>query len=261
VNARDAMPAGGVITIATEQVVLTPETDERSPLQVQPGAYVCLSVSDTGTGMTEPVLARIFEPFFTTKEVGKGTGLGLSTVYGIVRQSGGHIWATSRVGEGSTFHVYLPSGHEPVEPGAGTGRENGRPGRETVLVVEDDPAVRVLASRILASHGYRVLAAADAAGALELLDAGNAVNLILSDVVLPRMSGPQLARVTAGRRYAPAVLFMSGYTDQALASHGVLDQDVDLIEKPFSPEQLAQRVRDALDRARRAGPGFRHAPA
>jgi PAS domain S-box-containing protein len=255
VNARDAMPTGGVLRISTDEVVVTADAAERSPGPAQPGSYVCLSVSDTGTGIPEAVLARVFEPFFTTKEVGKGTGLGLSTVYGIVQQSGGRVTVESRVGGGSTFRVYLPSVHTPPEPGSDDERSPGDRGSETVLVVEDDPAVRALATRILTSRGYRVLRASDGAGALEMLDSGYAVDLLLTDVVLPRMSGAELSRVTAGRRSAPAVLFMSGYTDQALASHGILDQGIDLIEKPFSPEQLAQRVRQALDRARRTRRG------
>ncbi len=251
VNARDAMPTGGVLRITTERVSIP--APGIAPGQVPPGSYVRLSVADTGTGMPQHVLARIFEPFFTTKEVGRGTGLGLSTVYGITRQSGGHVWAESEMDEGSTFHVYLPRVDTPADASLAVRRGgDGTGGGETVLVVEDDEAVRALATRILTRRGYRVMAAMDAAGALEMLD-GRPVDLILTDVVLPRMSGAELSRATARRNGAPPVLFMSGYTDQALASHGLLGEEVDLVEKPFSPEGLAQRVRQALDRASRNG--------
>jgi two-component system cell cycle sensor histidine kinase/response regulator CckA len=253
VNARDAMPAGGVLSIETDVVLITPEQARRYPHDVRPGAYVRLSVADSGVGMPEEVLARMFEPFFTTKEVGRGTGLGLSTVYGIVKQSGGYVWAESTVGEGSTFRVYLPSVREPVaRPPAEDGRGDADRGSETVLLVEDDQAVRALAARILASRGYRVLRAADGAEALEMLEKGCLVDLILTDVVLPRMSGLELARASAALPGAPPVLFMSGYTEQAPAAHELAERRLDLIEKPFSPVQLAHRVRKALDRARAA---------
>jgi CheY-like chemotaxis protein len=252
VNGRDAMPTGGVLRIETRNVVLTPENTMRHPHPVRPGAYVRVSVTDTGTGMPPEVLTRVFEPFFTTKEVGQGTGLGLSTAYGIVKQSGGYVWAESEVGQGSTFRIYLPAVDQEGSRGADAEREEPvAAGAETVLVLEDDEAVRALAGRVLRSRGYRVLEAADGAEAVAVLArAGRSVDLILSDVVMPRMSGPEFARVSAAQGDAPPILFMSGYPDHTLARHSAQGETLHLIEKPFTPEQLARRVRAMLDRAR-----------
>jgi two-component system, cell cycle sensor histidine kinase and response regulator CckA len=253
VNARDAMPTGGVLRIETRTVVLAPENTLRHPQPVPPGRYVRVSVADTGTGMPPEVVARIFEPFFTTKEVGRGTGLGLSTVYGIVKQSGGYVWAESEPGKGTTFRIYLPAVDAAAEPAAAPEREEpAAPGAETVLVVEDDEAVRELAARVLRGRGYRVLQAADGAEALAVLAGGRKVDLVLSDVVMPRMSGPELARVAAAGGTLPPVLFMSGYPDHMLVRHSAVGAEIHLIEKPFTPEQLARRIRALLDRARHA---------
>jgi PAS domain S-box-containing protein len=249
VNARDAMPTGGRLTIATDAVVITPENAQAHPYGVQPGAYVRVTVADTGTGMPAEVASRVFEPFFTTKEV--GTGLGLSTVYGIVKQSGGYVWVESEPGRGSTFRVYLPRVYDAVETPAAAGEGPLRAGGETILVVEDDHAVRALAVRILAGRGYRVLSAEDGMTALEqVAPGGDPVDLLLTDVVLPGISGPETARAVVRASPRTEVLFMSGYTDQALAVHGVQELGDRLLSKPFSPEQLVRRVRGALDRSR-----------
>jgi two-component system cell cycle sensor histidine kinase/response regulator CckA len=255
VNARDAMPGGGRLTIATAGVELGAEEARRYPYRVQPGAYVRLTVSDTGTGMDEATLARIFEPFFTTKEKGRGTGLGLSTVYGIVKQSGGYVWADSRPGRGSTFTVYLPATAAQVEPAAPrlAGGEHA-PGRASVLLVEDEDAVRSLVRRILDRAGYRVVEASGPAQARTLFEeGGRRFDLLLTDVVMPGGSGRDLARDLAAARPGLAVLFMSGYTDDALFEQGMAATGGSLIEKPFDPEVLIRRVGEAVSGAGRAG--------
>ncbi len=248
VNARDAMPGGGTLTLATAVKTMDEASAAIRP-GLRPGLYASLSVSDTGAGMTCEVHARLFEPFFTTKERGKGTGLGLATTYGIVKQSDGFIWADSVVGSGTTFEILLPavaeSPDEPVPHPA-----MARRGGETVLVVEDEASVRKLVRTALEANGYAVL---DAASGEEALDVARAhrgpVHLLLTDVVMPGMNGRELAgRITA--RYPEArVLFMSGYTDDAIGRHGVLEPGTDFLEKPFAPAQVAGRVRAALDRA------------
>jgi PAS domain S-box-containing protein len=248
VNARDAMPQGGRLTIETSNAELD-EAYARGHPGSQPGMYVMLALSDTGTGMDEETRSHLFEPFFTTKEKGKGTGLGLATVYGIVKQSGGHIWPQSEPGQGTTFHIYLPrveqEGHivEPVpEPNVLS------PGTETVLLVEDEEIVRELARRILERQGYTVLIAGHPEAALRISESHTGdIDLLVTDVVMPGMSGRDLADRLLLSRPKTKVLYVSGYTDDAIVQHGVLDPTVDLVQKPFKPNELAQRVRKVLD--------------
>jgi len=246
VNARDAMPDGGSLTIETDTVVLDEEYAREHP-DARPGSYVVLAVSDTGTGITGDVRSRIFEPFFTTKEVGKGTGLGLSICYGIVRQAGGHVAVYTEVGRGTTFRVYLPE-VAAIAP-ASTAAAKRRPiptGTETVLVVEDEEPVRKLLRRVLAGAGYTVLLAADGEEALHLLATSeHAPDLLVSDVVLPGRTGPEIAREVRQRVPDVAVLYISGYTERA-AGHTVAI-DGPFMAKPFTPEFLAHRVREVLD--------------
>jgi len=248
VNARDAMPRGGKLTIETANA----ELDESYALEhpaVVAGPFVMLAVSDSGVGMDAATQARIFEPFFTTKEKGKGTGLGLATVYGIVKQSGGNIWLYSEPGRGTTFKIYLPRVDQPLELPAPTpaSRETPR-GTETVLLVEDDEAVRTLARKMLASHGYTVLAAPSGADALELAAShAGPIHLLVTDVVLPGMSGRELAARFQSVRPGLKVLYTSGYTDEAIVHHGVLDPGIAFLQKPFTSGALARKVRETLD--------------
>ena len=251
VNAADAMPRGGKLTIETGNVTLDEHYQQRH-LPVVPGNYVLLAVSDTGIGMDEQVTRRIFEPFFTTKGAGKGTGLGLATTYGIVKQSGGNIGVYSEPGYGSTFKVYLPQ----VGTAAGIVE---RPkdatdvprGTETILLVEDDEAVRMLARVTLERAGYRVLAARHPVEAMRLADAvGSRIHLLLSDVIMPESEGPPLYDRIARSNRGLRVLYMSGYTDEAVVRHGVLVEGTPFLQKPFTPLILARKVRDVLDAAR-----------
>jgi signal transduction histidine kinase/CHASE3 domain sensor protein/ActR/RegA family two-component response regulator len=248
VNARDAMPEGGRLTIEARDAPLSAEyADEH--IAVTPGPYVLIAVSDTGQGMSPAVRARMFEPFFTTKPRGKGTGLGLSTVFGIVKQSGGHIFVYSEVGHGTTIKVYLPRASEAaaIESGSRPGPAATR-GSETVLVVEDDEPVRRLARRALEGAGYTVLQAASPLEALDILARYNGpLDLLLTDVMMPELTGRQLADRLTASRPGLAVLFMSGYAEDAIVHHGRLDPDTDFLQKPFPPEALAQKVRAILD--------------
>ncbi|MFI5299358.1 MAG: PAS domain S-box protein, partial [Polyangiales bacterium] len=245
VNARDAMPNGGRLAITSANVLV--EGARAAKLQVAPGAYVEVQVSDTGVGMSESTLARIFEPFFTTKEVGKGTGLGLSTVYGIVRQSGGGVDVESALGRGSTFRIYLPR-HADDHPAPSTNeaKVSTLRGDELVLVVEDESALRNVVRRTLVSAGYRVLVAANAGEALLLCEKhGSDIALVLTDVVMPGMSGRELAERLGQVCPTAKVLFMSGYSDESIARHRVLGPA--LLRKPFDRTELASRVREAID--------------
>lgn len=248
VNAKDAMPSGGKITIETANAELDAYY-ARSHLDVKPGHYVMLLVSDTGTGMTPEVRERIFEPFFTTKEKGKGTGLGLATVYGIVKQSNGHIWVYSEEGKGTTFKIYLPRVDEPVEEMRKDVLTEEVPhGNETILIVEDEEEVRILARKILEEQGYRILESFNGDEALLACEASkNPIHLMLTDIVMPGMSGSELARLMRPLHPETKVLFMSGYTDTAIVNQGVLGKGVHYIQKPFTMEGLARKVREVLD--------------
>jgi signal transduction histidine kinase len=248
VNSRDPLPVGGHITIGTRNRYLD-RTRINGQEVVKPGHYVVLSVSDDGCGMDSQTQKKIFEPFFTTKEFGKGTGLGLSTVYGIVKQSEGSIWVYSELGKGTTFNIYLPrvddvTAHEEIA-------EMKQPvaaGRETVLLVEDEPMVRALAREVLEQYGYTVISAADGQEGLDICKGfAGRIDLIITDVVMPRLSGRELAESVASVRPDARILYMSGFTDDAIVRHGMLDEDFPFIQKPFSPELLASKTRELLD--------------
>ncbi|HTN77096.1 MAG TPA: PAS domain S-box protein [Pirellulaceae bacterium] len=251
VNARDAMPDGGNLTIETRNTQLE-DTFGLTREQVRSGRYVMLAVTDTGHGMDEATRARIFEPFFTTKERGKGTGMGLPTVYGIVQQSGGYLWVYSEVGKGTTFKIYFPehlSG--PLLPVADPVLKSNLRGNETVLLVEDEAMVRALAKRILESQGYRVLEAEHGEAALTLSQAyPHPIDLLVTDVIMPGVSGRQLAEQILVKRPELRVLYISGYTDNTISHHGVLDPEVAFLQKPFTHELLATKVRQVLNQPR-----------
>jgi two-component system cell cycle sensor histidine kinase/response regulator CckA len=247
VNARDAMPKGGRLTIETSNAELD-ESYGSVHLAVRPGRYVMLAVTDTGTGMDAATQARIFEPFFTTKEAGKGTGLGLSTVFGIVKQSEGNIWVYSEPLRGTTFKVYLPRVDEVVEEQSPRKAEAAAGGSETILLVEDADSLRELGREILEEHGYKVIEASSGTTALEGLERHTgALDLILTDLVMSGMSGRELADQITRMRPGTKVLFMSGYTDDALGHHGVLGPGTAFVEKPFTIDGLLRKVREVLD--------------
>lgn len=250
INARDAMPRGGRLTIETSNVHLSEEFS-RDHVSVSAGQYVMLAVSDNGCGMDAETQAHIFEPFFTTKEVGKGTGLGLATVYGIVKQSEGTIWLYSEVGRGTTFKIYLPCAEGPVEEVAVEADDFGLfQGTETVLLVEDEEVVREMATEILRDNGYHVLEAKHGHEAMKLeRQHAGVIHLMLTDVVMPQMSGRELAERLTPLRHDMKVLYMSGYTDDAIVHHGVLEEGTAFIGKPFTPNALARKVREMLDAA------------
>jgi signal transduction histidine kinase/CheY-like chemotaxis protein len=246
VNASDAMPRGGKLTIATDNVVLDEDYVEEHP-EARTGPHAMVAVSDTGSGMDAATRERIFDPYFTTKKLGRGTGLGLSTAYGIVRQGGGNIWVYSELGRGTTFKVYLPRTDEAVPETTPQPSVEETAGTGLVLVVEDEPAVRSLLVRILESAGYGVLQAGDVAGGRAMLrDHGADLALLLTDVVLPDGSGPELAEDLHRQWPALRVLFMSGYSDDAIFHHGVLEEGAAFIEKPLRPKTLLDRVREVL---------------
>jgi CheY-like chemotaxis protein len=247
VNARDAMPHGGKLTIETSNAVLEePYAQARS--EVQAGRYALLTMTDTGCGMTPEVRARVFEPFFTTKGVGRGTGLGLSVVHGIVKQSGGHIEVYSEPGMGSVFKVYLPAAEGEISPPVPVQTAPEHHGTETILLVEDDTNLRRLAQLALEAVGYTVLPARDGEDALQVVSShqGN-IDLLATDVVMPRMGGRALAAALQPRYPAMRVLFMSGYTDDAVIRNGILHADVAFLQKPYTPNSLRGKVRQAID--------------
>jgi len=248
VNARDAMPQGGKLTIETANVELD-DSYAQEHFPVRPGPYVMVAVTDTGTGMDEETQAHLFEPFFTTKEKGKGTGLGLATVYGIVKQSGGYIWVYTELGHGTSFKVYLP--RVAGLPSARTSGPRPAPtigGSETVLLAEDEAAVRAVARQTLERHGYTVLESPSAEAALDLAHRySGRIHLLLTDVVMPGMSGRALALRLVELRPELRVIYMSGYTGEAITRHGMLEPGLTYVQKPFTPNALARIVRETLD--------------
>jgi PAS domain S-box-containing protein len=252
VNARDAMPQGGKLTITTGNITLD-DTYARMHVGVVPGPHVMLAVSDTGCGMSADVQARLFEPFFTTKPAGKGTGLGLASVYGIVKQSGGNVWVYSEVGHGTTFKVYLPlveaTADDAVRPSLSSARPPLAASSKdaTILLVEDNPALEQIARRILTRYGYSVLSAASAEEAVRVSRRhAGAIDLLLTDVVMPGQSGPSLATLLTTERPEMRVLHMSGYTDDAVVRHGALSGTAAFLQKPFTPEGLSRKVQEVL---------------
>ncbi len=248
VNARDALPDGGRILIETSNVDLD-SAYTRDHAVVVPGPYVLLTVSDTGTGMSADTVAHIFEPFYTTKESGRGTGLGLSTVYGIVKQSGGYVWVYSELGKGTAFKVYLPRVADAVQPPAERPASTNQKGHETILLVEDEEDVRELTQMVLSERGYRVIEAHSPAEAEHLAgNKGTEIHLLLTDVVMPGISGRELARRLTARFPHLRVMFMSGYTYNVIAQNGTLEEGISFLQKPFTPQLLTEKVREALDR-------------
>jgi PAS domain S-box-containing protein len=255
VNARDAMPTGGRIRLSTRNLEVVSGTPEATA-GANPGPHACLEVEDTGTGMAPDVLAHIFEPFFTTKPQGKGTGLGLPMVYGFVRQSGGALVVDSSPGNGSTFRILLPLAPEEAGTGAGAGPRRvpeSLRGTETILVVEDEPAVASVASRSLGEAGYEVLTAGGPDEAMRLCaDHRGEISLLVTDVVMPGLDGKEVAALVQGMRPGIRVLFMSGYTDDVIGQHGILDPGIAFLSKPFHPAGLCAKVREVLDAKRPA---------
>ena len=249
VNARDAMPKGGKLTIETANAELDASYAAEHP-SVRPGPHVMLAVSDTGVGMDAETRSHVFEPFFTTKEAGKGTGLGLATVYGIVSQSEGHIFVYSEPGHGTSFKIYLPRAGDGPGPAASVKAAEGPPptGTETILLAEDEEIVRLLARELLQRLGYHVLEARSGMAALEIAGRHKGpIHLLLTDVVMPRMSGRELAQALAGSHPETRVLYMSGYTGEAIVRHGVVEPGVAFLQKPFAPGTLARRIRQILE--------------
>jgi signal transduction histidine kinase len=246
VNARDAMPNGGTLTISTSIADLD-DVYGRQHFNARPGRYVMIAVSDTGCGMGPETRTRIFEPFFTTKDLGKGTGLGLSMVYGIIKQSGGYIWVYSEAGLGTTFKIYLPLIEAPVDELPANPAPSMPTGTETILLVEDEDGVRELLEEILAGQGYRVMAASRGSEALQMAElADDEIQLLVTDVVMPQMSGRELAMRMRAQRPSLRVLYLSGYTEEAIAHHGVIEPDAAFLQKPFTREDLARKIRDVL---------------
>jgi CheY-like chemotaxis protein len=252
VNARDAMPQGGRLSITADNVELDEKTIQGDRLEAEPGPHIRLVVSDTGVGMDDDTLSHIYEPFFTTKPKGKGTGLGLSTVYGIVKQSGGCIHVQSTPRQGTTFLLYFPRVEDAVE----SSQEEADPGKElsgseTILVAEDEPGVRALVVRTLRQHGYLVLEACQGLEAMAISEQHrNGINLLLTDVVMPQLNGRELAERLVAKQPGLQVLFMSGYTDDAELRSGLIAAKANFIPKPFTARMLAGQVRHILDRCK-----------
>jgi CheY-like chemotaxis protein len=247
VNARDAMPSGGQLLLATSRETVD-EQAARTLLPMPAGEYIALRVSDTGHGMSRETQTRIFEPFFTTKDVGKGTGLGLSMVYGTLKQSGGFVFVDSEIDRGTTFRLYFPPASPRTPPARSPAREDERRGRETLMVVEDEVAVRNLVASALRHDGYHLLLATSAEDAVAMADThAGPIDLLLTDAVMPGKSGIELASIMIARRPGLPVIVMSGYTEDTLSVAG-LDQPVALLQKPFTPRELRRRIRDVLDR-------------
>jgi two-component system cell cycle sensor histidine kinase/response regulator CckA len=256
VNARDAMPRGGKVKIETANVDLD-AASSGGAFEIKPGPYVMLSVSDTGSGMSREVLSHLFEPFFTTKELGKGTGLGLSTVYGIVKQSSAYIWVDSELGRGTTFRICFPRVQEAAQPLSSGGKSAGSlRGSETILLAEDDERLRNLLREMLVQNGYTVLAAAGGMEALRVCRENEGeIHLLVTDVVMPQMSGEDLARRLLEMRPRTKVLYLSGYTDKFVAPDGLRNPAMQFLQKPFSPESLARKVREVLEDGAQKGAG------
>ncbi len=247
VNARDAMPGGGTLTLETRNVEVGDGYSPEHPVP-SPGGYAMLSVSDTGEGMSEEAQAHLFEPFCTTKEVGKGTGLGLATCYGIIKQSGGHIRVESELGGGSLFHIYMPRASRPADTPTSAIMTQLPSGQETILVVEDNGLVRATAVKLLRSHGYTVLEAASGPDALQLVESHRGeINLLLTDVVMPQMSGTEVAEKLRGCLPGLKTLYVSGYTADSIVRHGVLQSEIAFLQKPYTAETLTRKVRTVLD--------------
>jgi len=247
VNSRDAMSQGGKLLVEVRDMDIG-EPIPHGHVTMPAGRYVMLAVSDTGTGMDAATQSRIFEPFFTTKEQGKGTGLGLATVYGIVKQSNGYIWVYSEPGRGTTFKIYLPR----TEAGAKAAAEMPKPGlsrgSETILLAEDEESLRRLTRQVLENSGYRVVTASSGEEAERLAEShAGTIHLLLSDVVMPGMSGRELVERLAPRLPGMKVLYMSGYTDDSVLQHGIAAEQVNFVQKPFTPSLLTRRVREVLD--------------
>jgi two-component system, cell cycle sensor histidine kinase and response regulator CckA len=248
VNARDAMPTGGHVTLETQNVDLDSSYAQQHT-GVTPGSYVLLAITDTGCGMDEATRVRIFEPFFTTKEAGRGTGLGLATVFGIVKQSGGHIEVYSEMGQGTTFKIYLPRLDPALQSEQASSDSLKAPsGTETILLAEDEDGLRSLARLALQAHGFKVLEARNGQEALDLCENHHEpIHLVVTDVVMPKISGRQLAERLLALRPSLKVLYLSGYTDDAVFRHGVLESGMPFLQKPFTPKTLARKVREVLD--------------
>jgi len=249
VNSKDAMPNGGKITIQSGNAQLKHDDLGREYSYIKPGEYVVLSVSDTGHGMDKETQLRIFEPFFTTKEKGKGTGLGLSTVYGIIKQSGGYVLVESELQRGTTFRIYLPRVEDALEPVNATGASSAQNGgSETVLLVEDEESVRQLVRETLESKGYKVLEADHGESALHIVSRHSGkIDMLITDVVMPGMSGRELSAQLCSSYPHTKVLYLSGYTEDAIAHEGVLESGTAFLQKPFTLQMLARKVREVLD--------------